>query len=63
MLYLCGDPGSGKTEAIVQLALRIARGHGKVLVLCPTGQLVAGYMERFCDDDRDAIQRRLRQRR
>ena len=55
MRYLCGDPGSGKTEAVIQLALRVARGHGKVLVRCPTGQLVAGCMERFCDDDRGAI--------
>ena len=47
MVHLCGDPGSGKTEAIIQSALSTARGAGKVLILCPTGQLATAYRERL----------------
>ena len=55
MTHLCGDPGCGKTEAIIQLALRLAASHAKVLVLCPTGQLVTAYRERLSEDDNDTI--------
>ena len=55
MVHLCGDPGSGKTEAIIQLALRLGRNSANVLILCPTGQLVTTYRERISEDDNDTI--------
>ena len=58
MVHLSGDPGSGKTEAIIQRAMRLARGGAKVLILCPTGQLVTAYRERLGEDEQDAYRRR-----
>ena len=37
MVYLSGDPGSGKTECIIQLAIRLAAGGAKVLILVRRG--------------------------
>ena len=55
MVHQSGDPGSGKMEAIIQLAFRLAKGGAKVLILCPTGQLVTAYQERLGEDDEDSI--------
>ena len=55
MVYLSGDPGSGKTECIIQLAIRLAAGGAKVLILCPTGQLVTAYLQRLGEDEEDCI--------
>ena len=55
MVYLSGDPGSGKTECIIQLAILLAAGAARVLILCPTGQLVTAYLERLGEDEEDSI--------
>ena len=33
----------------------MARGGGKILILCPTGQLVTAYRQRLGEDDSDAV--------
>ena len=50
-LNLCGEPGAGKSEVIVHAAVEAATDGYNVLVLCPTGSLVASYRDRFpqCD--------------
>ena len=50
-LYLCGEPGSGKSEVIVQAAIEAAKNGQNDLILCPTGCLVHSYRERLPDTD------------
>ena len=46
-VYLCGEPGSGKTEVIIYAAAQAAQTGAKVLIGCPTGSLVATYKDRL----------------
>ena len=39
-LYISGSPGSGKSAVLLEAALRAARQALRVLIVCPTGQLV-----------------------
>ena len=55
MVYVKGDLGSGKTEAIIRAAIQVARGGGKVLILCTNGQLVTPCRQRLGEDDSDAV--------
>ena len=42
-LYLSGAPGSGKSALILEAAIRAAKKGIKVLIVCPTGQLVHSF--------------------
>ena len=42
-------------QAIIQLARRISATYGKVLILCPTGQLVTSYRQRIEEDEADSV--------
>ena len=50
-LNFVGKPGSGKTEHFVQFCSRAIASRLRVLILCPTGQLVATYRQRLPDTD------------
>ena len=55
-LFLSGEPGSGKTEAIIYAAARAAQTGGKVLIGCPTGSLVSTYRDRLPGTDSIVIE-------
>ena len=55
-LYVCGKPGSGKSEMLVHAAHRAARAGHYVLILCPTGTLVHSYRDRLPDDDHITVE-------
>jgi hypothetical protein len=42
-LYLSGAPGSGKSALILEAAIRAAKRGIRVLIVCPTGQLVHSF--------------------
>ena len=42
-LYVSGGPGSGKSAVLLELAVRAAKGGNRVLIVCPTGQLVHSF--------------------
>ena len=42
-LYVKGGPGSGKSAVLLELAVRSAKGGNRVLIVCPTGQLVHSF--------------------
>ena len=44
-------PGSGKTELFVQFCAHVIAHRLRVLIICPTGQLVAAYRHRLPDND------------
>ena len=44
--YIVGKPGSGKTELFIQYCAYAIANRLRVLILCPTGQLVAAYRQR-----------------
>ena len=44
-------PGSGKTELFVQYCAYAIANRLRVLILCPTGQLVASYRQRLPESD------------
>ena len=46
-LFVTGDPGTGKTEVILQCALNATSDTTKVLIACPIGPLVAAYRKRI----------------
>ena len=46
-LFLCGDPGKGKSELLVHAAHRAAHVGMNALLMCPTGTLVHAYRERL----------------
>ena len=51
-MHVSGEPGAGKTEAVLYAAVQTAVGGGRVMVACPTGALVTTYRERLpptCD--------------
>ena len=50
-LYVNGSPGSGKSAVILEAALRAARKGLRVLIVCPTGQLVHAFKAMLPDVD------------
>ena len=50
-IHIVGKPGSGKTELFVQFCAHAIANRLRVLILCPTGQLVATYRQRLPDCD------------
>ena len=42
-LYVKGGPGSGKSAVLLELAVRAAKAGNRVLIVCPTGQLVHSF--------------------
>ena len=48
-IHIVGKPGSGKTELFVQFCAHAIANRLRVLILCPTGQLVATYRQRLPD--------------
>ena len=42
-LFVSGRPGSGKSSVLLEVALRAATGGIRVLIVCPTGQLVHSF--------------------
>ena len=50
-LYVKGAPGSGKSAVILEVALRCARAGIRVLIVCPTGQLVCSFKAALPDVD------------
>ena len=56
MLFLSGEPGSGKSEVIVHAAARAAHAGLRVLILCPTGALVHSYRDRLPETDKVVVE-------
>jgi hypothetical protein len=52
MLNISGEPGSGKSEVLVHVAIRAAESGDYVLILCPTGMLVHSYRDRLPHSER-----------
>ena len=50
-IHILGKPGSGKTELFVQFCVHAIANRLRVLIRCPTGQLVAAYRQRLPDHD------------
>ena len=46
-IFASGEPGAGKSEAVVYAAYEAAERGAHVLVGCPTGVLVSGYLDRL----------------
>ena len=46
-IHIVGKPGSGKTELFVQFCAHAIVQRRRVLIPCPTGQLVASYRQRL----------------
>ena len=42
-LFVSGGPGSGKSAVLLEMAIRSAKGGLRVLIVCPTGQLVHSF--------------------
>ena len=42
-LFISGGPGSGKSAVLLEIAVRCAKGALRVLIVCPTGQLVHSF--------------------
>ena len=42
-LFVSGGPGSGKSPVLPEIAVRCAKGALRVLIVCPTGQLVHSF--------------------
>ena len=50
-IHIVGKPGSGKTELFVQFCAHAIANRLRVLILCPTGQLVAAYRQRLPESE------------
>ena len=50
-LFIVGKPGSGKTALFVQFCAYAMAHRIRVLILCPTGQLVASYRQRLPESE------------
>ena len=46
-VFASGEPGAGKSEAVVYAAHAAAEAGNNVLIGCPTGVLVSGYLDRL----------------
>jgi hypothetical protein len=46
-IFVSGEPGAGKSEAVVYGAYAAAQAGAHVLIGCPTGVLVSGYLDRL----------------
>ncbi len=46
-IFASGEPGAGKSEAVVYAAYAAAQAGAHVLIGCPTGVLVSGYLDRL----------------
>ena len=42
-LFVSGGPGSGKSAVLLEMAVRSSKGGLRVLIVCPTGQLVHSF--------------------
>ena len=50
-LLVLGGPGSGKTAVLLEMAIRCAKAGLRVLIVCPTGQLVHSFKSQLPDVD------------
>ena len=50
-LFVSGGPGSGKSAVLLELAVRAAKGGTRVLIVCPTGQLVHSFKSQLPEVD------------
>ena len=50
-LYIVGKPGCGKTELFVQFCAYAIANRIRVLIICPTGQLVASYRQQLPENE------------
>ncbi len=50
-LYIAGAPGSGKTAVMLEAAVSAAQKGMRVLIVCPTGQLVHNLKSQLPDVD------------
>ena len=50
-LFLSGGPGSGKSAVLLEVAIRCAKAGLRVLIVCPTGQLVHSFKSQLPDVD------------
>ena len=50
-LFVSGGPASGKSAALLEVAVRSARGALRVLIVCPAGQLVHSFKSQLPDVD------------
>ena len=46
-IFASGEPGAGKSEAVVYAAWEAAKAGAHVFIGCPTGVLVSGYLDRL----------------
>ena len=56
MLLVTGQPGAGKTEAVVGCAVAVAAKGEKVLIACPIGALVDTYRQRLPPNENITIE-------
>ena len=50
-LFVSGDPGSGKSAVLLEIAIRCAKAGLRVLIVCPTGQLVHSFKSHLPEVD------------
>ena len=55
-MHITGGPGTGKTEAIIHAAYRVAEVGARVLISCQTGALVHAYRERLPPTDQIVVE-------
>ena len=48
-LFVSGGPGSGKSAVLLEVAIRCVKGGLRVLIVCPTGQLVHSFKSQLPD--------------
>ena len=48
-LFISGGPGSGKSAVLLEVAIRCVKGGLRVLIVCPTGQLVHSFKSQLPD--------------
>ena len=48
-LFVSGGPGSGKSAVLLEMAVRSSKGGLRVLIVCPTGQLVHSFKSQLPD--------------
>ena len=50
-LFVSGGPGSGKSAVLFEVAVRSAAAGARVLIVCPTGQLVHSFKSQLPEHD------------